>query len=56
MIEKLLPLLKEPSTYAGFAGLAAAFGVSTEEYDAVAATLVAIFSAVAVFMREKGAS
>lgn len=53
--ESLFKALSEPSTYAGLAGLAVAFGLSAEGWEATSTALVAIFSGIAVFMREKGA-
>lgn len=49
MIEWIISRLREPSTYAGFAGLAGAVGVSLPEYNAIAAVAMAIAAAVAVF-------
>ena len=54
MVEWILHRGKEPSTWAGFAGLAAAVGVSQPLFAAVSAALVGIFSLVAVFLTEKG--
>ena len=45
--------LKEPSTYAGLAGLAAAAGISGGLYAAVSGALVGVFGLVAVLMGEK---
>lgn len=54
MKEWILKRGQEPSTWAGFAGLAAAIGVSQPLYAAISGALVALFSLVAVVMREKG--
>lgn len=54
MVEWILTRGKEPSTWAGFAGLAGAVGVSQPLFAAVSATLVGIFSVVAVVLSEKG--
>jgi hypothetical protein len=54
MVEWMIKRGKEPSTWAGFAGLAAALGVSQPLFAAVSAALVGIFSVVAVVMAEKG--
>ena len=51
---KILDRLKEPSTYAGFSGIALAIGLSSEEWNAVANLLAAVFGVLAVFMVEKG--
>lgn len=52
-MNKLIDLLSEPSTYAGLSGLALTIGLSSEEYQAVAQLLAAIFACVAVFKPEK---
>ena len=52
----LLNRLKEPSTYAGFAGLALAFGLSDVQWSAVSALIAALAGAAAVFMNEKPAA
>lgn len=51
-MEKLIDLLKEPSTYAGLSGIALAIGINAEEWAAVSTTIAAIFGAIAVFTRE----
>lgn len=51
--EKLIQLLKEPSTYAGFAGLALTLGVTNEEFTSYTTALAAIFSIIAVAVSEK---
>ncbi len=53
-MDTLIARLKEPSTYAGLAGLAAAFGLSTELYEAISGALAGIFALVAVVLAEKG--
>ena len=45
--------LKEPSTWAGLAGLAVLFGASVEEASAVAHAVGAVAGLVAVFMPER---
>ncbi len=45
---------KEPSTWAGLAGLAAAFGVSSEEWASYSAAIAAAFGALAVLLKERG--
>lgn len=49
----IIERLKEPSTWAGFAGLAAAVGISTPLYTGISAVGVAIASLVAVLVSEK---
>lgn len=53
MLHFVLSRLKEPSTYAGFAGLALALGVSGELYEAVAAAIAAVAGVVSVVLAEK---
>lgn len=48
----LLNRLKEPSTYAGFAGLALAFGLSDAEWTAVSAAVAGLAGVAAVFLSE----
>ena len=48
--------LKEPSTYAGFAGLALAFGLSDAEWTAISAAVAALAGVAAVFLAEKPAA
>lgn len=43
---------KEPSTWAGLAGLAAAVGISAEDWAAYSAAIAAAFGAVAVLVKE----
>lgn len=52
-LNQLLSTLSQPSTYAGFAGLAAAGGVADSKYAAVSAALTAFFGIVAVVLNEK---
>ncbi|MFN3706514.1 MAG: hypothetical protein ACK4WM_11045 [Thermoflexales bacterium] len=49
----LLGRLREPSTYAGLSGLALAFGLSGEMYQAVAAALAGVAGLVAVILSER---
>lgn len=44
---------KEPSTWAGLAGLAAALGVSADDWAAYSAAIAAWFGAVAIIVKEK---
>ena len=47
--------LKEPSTYAGFAGLAGAFGVAEPLYQATTGVIMAVAALLAVLLAEKPA-
>jgi len=53
MVKFLIDRLKEPSTYAGFSGLALALGVSNDLYTAVASVVAAIAGLVSVVLAEK---
>lgn len=48
----LIERLKEPSTFAGFAGLALAVGVSMPLYTAVSTAVAGVFGVLAVLKRE----
>ena len=48
-----LARLKEPSTYAGLSGLALAFGISTDLYNAVAGAIAGVAGLVAVILAER---
>jgi len=48
----LLERLKEPSTYAGFAGLALAFGLSGEEWSTIYTAIAGVASVAAMFLVE----
>jgi hypothetical protein len=48
----LLARLKEPSTYAGFAGLALAFGLSDVQWAAISAAVAGLAGVAAVFLSE----
>lgn len=50
---KVLSLLKEPSTYAGFSALALTFGVTNDEYLAYSTALATLFGIIAVAVSEK---
>lgn len=54
-MEWILGRLKEPSTYAGFAGLAAAVGISQPLYAAASAVGVAVAGLISVILTEKSA-
>jgi len=53
MIDFALKRLREPSTYAGLAGLAAAFGVAEPLYQAISAVVMAVAGLAAVVMAER---
>lgn len=48
----LLTRLKEPSTYAGFAGLALAFGLSDVQWAAISTAVAGLAGVAAVFLSE----
>ena len=48
----LLTRLKEPSTYAGFAGLALAFGLSDVQWAALSTAVAGLAGVAAVFLSE----
>jgi hypothetical protein len=49
----VLSRLKEPSTYAGFSGLALAFGVSGDLYAAASAAIAGVAGLIAVVLAER---
>ena len=53
MVKWIITRLKEPSTYAGFSGLALAFGVSTELYSALSTAIAGLAAVIAVILSEK---
>ena len=53
MVKWIITRLKEPSTYAGFSGLALAFGVSTELYSALSTAIAGLAAVIAVVLSEK---
>lgn len=53
MIDFVLNRLREPSTYAGLSGLAAAVGIAEPLYQAAAAVVMAVAGLVAVVLAEK---
>ena len=55
MLHAIVARLKEPSTYAGFAGIALAVGVSAPLFTAVTTFVAAAAGLVAVFVAEKKA-
>jgi hypothetical protein len=48
----LVNRLKEPSTYAGFAGLALAFGLSDAQWAAVSTVVASLAGVIAMFLSE----
>ena len=53
MINFVLNRLREPSTYAGLAGLAAAVGIAEPLYQAISAVIMAAAGLAAIFLSEK---
>lgn len=49
----LVNRLKEPSTYAGVASLALAFGLSDVQWEAISAAVAGLAGLAAVFLMEK---
>ena len=55
LVSWLLARLKEPSTYAGFAGLALAFGLSNAEWATLSTALASVAGVVAMFLSDQSA-
>jgi hypothetical protein len=55
LVSWLLARLKEPSTYAGFAGLALAFGLSNAEWATVSTALASVAGVAAMFLSDQSA-
>ena len=53
MLDKLITLLDQPSTWAGFSGLALSLGLTEPQWTAISAAGAAIFGMIAVFKNEK---
>ena len=53
ILDWLASRLKEKSTYVGLASVAAAIGLSPEQWQAVSGVIVAIVGAVAIFTQSK---
>ena len=53
MVNFVLHRLREPSTYAGLAGLAAAVGIAEPLYQAISAVIMAVAGLAAIFLSEK---
>ena len=49
----LLDRLKEPSSYAGLAGIALAFGVSSEQWTTIATAITGVAGLVSMLLKEK---
>ena len=52
MVDFVLKRLREPSTYAGFAGLAAAVGIAEPLYQAISAVVMAAAGLAAILLSE----
>jgi hypothetical protein len=52
IVSWLVNRLKEPSTYAGFAGIALAFGLSGEEWGTVSTAIAGLAGLVAMLLSE----
>lgn len=52
IVSWLVSRLKEPSTYAGFAGVALALGLSDAEWTAIASALAGLAGIAAMFLIE----
>ena len=55
IVSWLLNRLKEPSTYAGFSGIALSFGLSDTEWSAISLAVAGLAGVVAIFLPEKPA-
>ena len=55
LVTWLLSRLKEPSTYAGFAGLALAFGLSNAEWAVVSTAIASVAGVAAMFLSDHSA-
>jgi len=55
MVNFVVSRLREPSTYAGFAGLAAAVGIAEPLYQAVSAVVMALAGLAAALLVENKA-
>ena len=53
MFNFVLDRLREPSTYAGLAGIAAALGVAQPLYQAVSAVIMAVAGLAAILLGEQ---
>lgn len=55
MLIDVLDRAKEPSSWAGLSGLAAAAGVSLPAYNATTTAIAGVAALIAFFLKEKGA-
>ncbi len=55
MINYLLNRLREPSTYAGLAGLALALGISSDAWGTISTAVAAFAGTLAMLLHEKPA-
>ena len=53
MIDFVLHRLREPITYAGLSGLAAAVGIAEPLYQAISAVIMAVAGLADIFLSEK---
>jgi len=53
MIDWIIARLREPSTYAGLAGLAAAVGLSDPQWQAISVAVMGVAGLLAVFIHER---
>ena len=53
MVNFILSRAKEPSTWAGVAGLAVVFGITAEEWQTYSTALAAVAAAVSMFVGER---
>lgn len=54
MLNYIVARLKEPSTYAGLAGLALVVGITAEDWAAYSTIAIGIASGLAMLMSERG--
>lgn len=54
MLNYIIGRLKEPSTYAGFAGLALALGISDAQWSVYSTAAAAIASVIAMLLWDTG--
>ena len=50
MVDYVLKMLTQPSSYAGLAGIAGGLGIAQPAYSVISGALAAIFGAVAFFV------
>lgn len=49
----ILDRLKEPSSYAGIAGIALAFGISSDEWQTISTAIAGIAGLLSMILKEK---